>query len=83
MEYFTIDFNGKTFKYQEVYHVMAGKNVLIGENSLEDELVNEDGSYTSEYAKSIDEHFYGFVNGDLFNEITLSDFEKYVNKNLD
>lgn len=83
MNCYEIDFNGKLFKYQEVYHEGAGYNVLIGSTGLEDELVNEDGSYKSDYAQKVDEKFYGFVDDKLFDELTYDEFVKYVNENLD
>ena len=83
MNYYQIDFNGKTFPYQEVYHDAAGYNVLIGSTSFENELFDEDGSYKSEYARSIDEKLYGFVDDELFDTLTYDEFVEYVNKNID
>ena len=83
MDYYQIDFNGKTFPYQEVHHDAAGYNVLIGSTSFEIELVDGKGSYKSEYAMRIDEKFYGFVDDELFETLTYDEFVEYVNKNLD
>lgn len=83
MDYYQIDFNGKTFPYQEVYHDAVGYNVLISSTSFENELFDEDGSYKSEYARSIDEKFYGFVDDELFDTLTYDEFVEYVNKNID
>lgn len=83
MDYYQIDFNGKNFPYQEVHHEASDYNVLIGSTSFENELVNEDGSYKSEYAMKIDEKFYGFVDDELFETLTYDEFAEYVNKNLD
>ena len=83
MNCYQIDFNGKNFPYQEVHHEASGYNVLIGSTSFENELVNEDGSYKSEYTMKIDEKFYGFVDDELFETLTYDEFVEYVNKNLD
>lgn len=83
MKSYEIHVNGKTFKYQEVYHNGIGDNVVIGTRSLENELVNEDGTYKGEYMKRIDEQMYGYVEDKLFSELTYEEFEKYVNENLD
>ena len=83
MNYYQIDFNGKTFPYQEVHHEASDYDVLIGSTSFENELVNEDGSYKSEYTMKIDEKFYGFVDDELFDTLTYDEFVEYVNKNLD
>ena len=83
MNYHQIYFNGKTFPYQEVHHEASGYNVLIGSTSFENELVNEYGSYKSEYAMKIDEKFYGFVDDELFETLTYDEFVEYVNKNID
>jgi len=83
MDYYLIDFNGKNFPYQEVYHNAAGYDVLIGSTSFENELVNEDGSYKSDHAMKIDEKFYGFVDDELFETLTYDEFVEYVNKKLD
>lgn len=83
MDYYQIDFNGKTFPYHEVHHEAAGYNVLIGSTSFENELVDGKGSYKSEYAMRIDEKFYGFVDDDLFDTMTYDEFVEYVNKNID
>jgi hypothetical protein len=82
-KYRTITFNDKTFEYKEVYHKAAGFDVLIGTKSLENELINEDGSYKSKYAQGIDEKFYGFLDDDLFSKLSYEEFEEYVNNNLD
>ena len=82
MNYYQIDFNGKTFPYQEVHHEASGYNVLIGSTSFENELVNEYGSYKSEYMR-IDEKFYGYVDDELFETLTYDEFVEYVNKNFD
>ena len=83
MDYYQIDFNGKNFPYQEVYHEAAGHDVLIGSASFENELVNEDGSYKSDYAMRLDDKFYGFVDDDLFETLTYDEFVEYVNKYFD
>lgn len=83
MKCYEIDVNNKTFTYQEVYHEAAGYDVLIGSTSLEKELVNEDGSYKSDYAQKIDEKFYGFVDVELFEDMTYDEFCAYVNEHLD
>ena len=83
MKYYEIDVNGKTFKYQEVFHEECGGNVLIGSTSLQNELVDENGAYRSKYAQKIDEKFYGFVDDTLFTMLSYDEFEKYVNKNID
>ena len=83
MDYYQIDFNGKTFPYLGVHHEAAGHDVLIGSTSFENELVDEDGSYKSEYTRKIDEKFYGFVDDELFDTLTYNEFVEYVNKNLD
>ena len=82
MNYHQIYFNGKTVPYQEVHHEASGYNVLIGSTSFENELVNEYGSYKSEYMR-IDEKFYGYVDDELFETLTYDEFVEYVNKNLD
>ena len=83
MDYYKIDFNGKNFPYQEVHHEAAGCDVLIGSTSFENELVNEDGSYKSDYAMRIDEKFYGFVDDELFDTLTYDEFVKYVEEKFD
>ena len=83
MKSYKIDINGKTFKYQNVFHKKAGNNVLVGCSSLEKELVNEDGSYKGDYEQNIDERFYGYVNDDVFETMTYDEFCNYVNDNLD
>ena len=82
MNYHQIYFNGKTFPYQEVQHEASCYNVLIGSTSFENELVNEYGSYKSEYMR-IDEKFYGYVDDELFETLTYDEFVEYVNKNFD
>ena len=83
MNCYQIDFNGKNFPYQEVHHEAAGYDVLISSTSFENELVDEDGAYRSDYAMRIDEKFYGFVDDELFETLTYDEFVEYVNKNLD
>ena len=83
MNYYQIDFNGKYFPYQEVYHKASDYYVLIGSTSFENELVNEDVSYKSEYTMKIDEKFYGFVDDKLFDTLTYDEFVEYVNKHFD
>ena len=83
MNCYKIDVNGKSFEYQEVHHEKSGCYVLIGTISLEEELINEDGSYNSEYAKHIDEKFYGYVEDELFDTLTYDSFVTYVNDILD
>jgi hypothetical protein len=83
MKCYEIDVNGKSFKYQEVFHNAAGKNVLIGSTSLSKELIDKDGSYKSKYAQSIDERFYGYIDDAFFSVLTFDEFEGYVNKNID
>ena len=83
MECYQIDFNGKTFPYQEVHHEAAGYDVLIGSTSFENELVDEEGAYRSDYAMRVDEKFYGFVDDELFEILTYDEFVEYVNKHLD
>ena len=83
MDYYQIDFNGKNFPYQEVHHEAVDCNVLIGSTSLENELIDEHNLYKSDYARRIDEKFYGFVNDELFDTLTYDEFVKYVNENLD
>lgn len=83
MNCYKIDVNGKSFEYQEVHHEKSGCYVLIGTISLEEELINEDGSYKSEYAKHIDEKFYGYVEDELFDTLTYDSFVTYVNDILD
>ena len=83
MNCYQIDFNGKNFPYQEVHHEAVGYDVLIGSTSFENELVDEDGAYRSDYAMKIDENFYGFVDDELFETLTYDEFVEYVNKNLD
>ena len=83
MNCYQIDFNGKNFHYQEVHHEAAGYNVLIGSTSFENELVDEDGAYMSDYAMRIDEKFYGFVDDELFYTLTYDEFVEYVNKHFD
>ena len=83
MDCYQIDFNGKTFPYQEVYFDAAGDDVLIGSTSFENELVDEDGAYKSDYAMRVDEKFYGFVDDELFETLTYDEFVEYVNKHLD
>ena len=83
MDYYQIDFNGKTFPYQEVHHEAVGHDVLIGSTNFENELFDEKGAYKSEYAMRIDEKFYGFVDDELFDTLTYDEFVEYVNKNID
>ena len=83
MDYYQIDFNGKNFPYHKVHHEASGSDVLIGSTSFENELVNEDGSYKSDYAMRIDEKFYGFVDDELFETLTYDEFVEYVNKYFD
>ena len=83
MDYYQIDFNGKNFPYQEVYHEAAGQDVLIGSASFEDELVHEIYSNKSDYALRLDNKFYGFVDDDLFDTLTYDEFVEYVNKYFD
>ena len=83
MNYYQIDFNGKNFPYQEVHHEAAGYDVLIGSTSFENELVDEEGAYRSDYAMRVDENFYGFVDDELFETLTYDEFVEYVNKKLD
>ena len=83
MDYYQIDFNGKNFPYQEVYHEAAGHDVLIGSASFEDELAYEIYTNKSDYALRIDDKFYGFVDDELFDTLTYDEFVEYVNKYFD
>ena len=42
MNCFTIDINGKTFLYQEIFKPESNGFVLIGQDSMLDELMNKD-----------------------------------------
>lgn len=77
MECYTIDYNGKTFKFQEVHHKNAKKKVLVGSNSLSEELMSD----YNKHAQAIDERFYGYVQDSVF-DLPYSEFDKYVNKYL-
>ena len=83
MDYYQIDFNGKTFPYQEVHYEAVGHDVLIGSTNFENKLFDKKGAYKSEYAMRIDEKFYGFVDDELFDTLTYDEFVEYVNKNID
>jgi hypothetical protein len=49
-----------------------------------DELMNKDRSkYKSEYARRIEERFYGFVEDEKFYELDFDEFTEYVNSVLD
>lgn len=81
MDCYTIDFNGKTYRYTEVHHKGADMNVLIAEESLQQALIVND-KYVSDYAMRIDEKFYGYVDADKF-DLSHDEFEDYVNEVLD
>ena len=84
MNCFTIDINGKTFLYQEIFKPESNDFVLIGQDSMLDELMNKDRSkYKSEYARCIEERFYGFVEDEKFYELDFDEFTEYVNSVLD
>ncbi len=80
MNYYHIDFNGKKFPYRVVRYKVAGHYVLIGSTSFKNELVDEDGSYKSDYAKKIYNKFYGFVDDKLFNTLTYDEFVEFINQ---
>jgi hypothetical protein len=69
-----IEFQNKEYKVREIELPEFG-NVLISTNSLNELLLNEDGSYTSEEAIAVDERIFYFVEE---NEIEFSD-EKLKN----
>jgi hypothetical protein len=75
MKCYEIDINGKSFLYQNVYYESLDHNMLIGSKSLENELIN---SYKSDYAKRIHDIFYGFVDDELFEDMTYYEFSNYV-----
>lgn len=77
-----LEYNGKNFPYREVYHKAAGMEVLIGCGSLDRELIDEDGGYTSEHARIVDEKFYGFIEDEYF-DLPDDKFEELVNEILD
>jgi hypothetical protein len=84
MNCFTININGKTFLYQEIFKPESEDLVLIGQESMLDELMNKDRSkYNSEYARRIEERFYGFVEDEKFYEFDFNEFTEYVNSVLD
>lgn len=84
MNCFTIDINGKTFLYQEIFKPESDGLVLIGQNSMLDELMNKDHTkYKNEYCKNIDDLFYGYVEDEKFYELDLDEFTEYVNSILD
>ena len=70
------------FPYREVFHKAANMMVLIGNSSLNMALMNEDGSYKSKQAQSVDEQFYGYVEDKYF-DLPDKEFGKIVNKILD
>ena len=67
----TIEFQNREFKVREIELPEFGI-VHISTNSLNDLLLNEDGSYTSNEAEEVDEKIFYFVED---NEIELSDEE--------
>lgn len=83
MECKQIEVNGKTFKYKDVFHTRAGCYVMIGSKGLENELVDEDDGYAFDGADKIDDMFYGYVEDDLFDELSYEEFEEYVNLKID
>lgn len=66
-----IEFQNNQYKVREVEIHEIG-NVLISTTSLNHLLLNDDGSYVSDEAISIDESIYYFVDK---NDIELSDDE--------
>lgn len=56
----TISFNNIEFPIREIEHTDLGM-VFISVNSLNEILFNDDGSYVSNEAESIDEMIYYFV----------------------
>jgi hypothetical protein len=84
MNCFTIDINGKTFLYQEIFKPESEEFVLIGQSSMLDELMNKEHTkYKNEYCKRIDDLFYGFVEDEKFYELDFDEFTEYVNEVLD
>jgi hypothetical protein len=66
-----IEFKNQEFKVREIEIPESGV-VLISTNSLNEILLNSEGSYTSEEARTIDEQVFYFVEE---NEIEYSDEE--------
>jgi hypothetical protein len=67
----TINFGNKEFLVREI-ELSEIETVLISTNSLNELLINENGSYFSDEAISIDENIFYYVND---NEIRFSDEE--------
>jgi len=79
MNWFTININGKTFLYQEIFNPESEELVLIGQESMLDELMNKDRSkYNSEYARRIEERFYGFVEDEKFYEFDFNELNSVL-----
>ena len=83
MIYHRINVNGKDFPYQEVFHKVTNCSVLVGSSSLEKELINEDGTYKSEYASRIGNRFYCYVDDNMFDTLTYDEFKEYIDNNFD
>ena len=70
----TIKFNGKEYPARKILLNIEGyaNPLIISVESLNDELMTEDGEYTSSKAKEIDETIYFYVPDD---KIQLNDEE--------
>ncbi len=78
VHYNDINFNGVKYRTLCVYWKRIGKYINFAENALSDVLY-PNGNYINDYARHIDEQFYGYVN---FNELKGLD-DKQVIKYLE
>jgi hypothetical protein len=78
-----IELGGKKYPYRTVYHKNAERDVMIGCDSLDVELFDEEGRYKSDYHQKVDEHFYAFVEDTHILNMNDKELEEYVNKYID
>lgn len=82
METYKIEYNGKDYKFQEVYHNGCGCNVIIADEALADAILDENDNPKGEYEERLDDKIYGYVPEEMFDMGTYA-LTKYVNEVFD